>query len=125
MRKVIAGAIIDNGNILIVRSDELWTLPGGKPNTEEDEIPCLEREIQEELSGTLITDIHFYKSFTGITPRSRQEIEARVYFATLNGALQPPSAEINAVAWIKKKEVYSCTHITTQVLDALSVDGYL
>ena len=87
MRTAINAAIIKDKKLLLVRKKNTWILPGGKPESGENDLECLTREINEELSGTKIKDISFYREFKGKTPHKRDIINAKVYFAKLDGKL--------------------------------------
>ena len=70
MGEAIAGAIIENGKLLIVLKKESWILPGGKPEEGESDLACLARGFREELSGTKINikSAQLYGFFDGISP---------------------------------------------------------
>ena len=57
MRKAISGLVIRDEKLLLVRKNETWILPGGKPEKKESEIECLCREFKEELPSVEIEDI--------------------------------------------------------------------
>ena len=83
MREVISAAIIHDNRILLVRKKQTWILPGGKPDGEESDIECLEREIlKEELPDERLgklTISKFYDSFTGKTPHTGDIAKVFVY----------------------------------------------
>ena len=125
MRTAIAAAIIDNGKILLVRKRQSWILPGGKPDSHESDIECLCREVSEELSGTQLDNIRYYKAFEGVTPHKKDILMAKVYFADIKGELFQPAAEINAYDWVNDKRKHNLSNITSKILDSLRKDGYL
>ncbi len=68
MRTAINAIFIKNNELLLVKKRKIWILPGGKPEIGENDLQCLCREIDEELSGTKIKNIKFYNKFEGKTP---------------------------------------------------------
>jgi len=125
MRLAINAAIIKERKILLVKKKEIWILPGGKPELEESDLECLCREVREELSGTELKNIKYYKEFEGITPYKRDLLKAKVYFAEINGSLGLPAAEISAYAWVNDTNSYNLSDITTKIIDSLQKDQYL
>jgi len=125
MKRAINAAIIQDGKILLVKKKDVWILPGGKPEQGELDIDCLQREVQEELSGTNLKDIDFYKRVEGITPYKGYVLEATVYFAAVDGTLHPASAEIGAFEWVRDTDKYSLSDITSKIIIDLKKDKYL
>ncbi len=128
MRTAISAAVISNGPLLIVRKRKTFILPGGKPNKAEPDEECLRREFAEELNGTRIKDIRFYREFKGITPHEGDLLKCRVYFASLDGALMGVSRadSVNSYAWVNRAEItkYKLSDITDKVVNSLINDGY-
>ncbi|MDD5700088.1 MAG: NUDIX domain-containing protein [Candidatus Nanoarchaeia archaeon] len=125
MRIAINALIIQGGQILLVRKNQTWILPGGKPIWNESDYGCLVREISEELSGTEISIGDYYGSFTGKTPHKGDELEARVYFAELNHELNRPSGEIAEAEFISNFGEYRLSEITEKVVKKLIKDRYI
>ncbi|MDE1865106.1 MAG: NUDIX domain-containing protein [Candidatus Micrarchaeota archaeon] len=125
MRVAINAAIISDQGILLVKKGEVWILPGGKPTPGESDIACLCREVGEELSNTKLGNMRFYGEFTGVTPHKGDVLSAKVYFADINGALGPASAEIREVRWVKDKAECPLSDITSKIFASLQKDGYL
>lgn len=125
MRTAINAAIIEDNKILLVRKNKTWILPGGKPEGNESDIECLCRECKEELSDTLIKDIVYYDKFQGRTPHKGDILEARVYFAKINGKLNNSSMEINGCEWTDNPYDYILSEITSKIIESLKKDGYL
>ena len=127
MRTAICAAIIEDNKILLVRKNRTWILPGGKPEKEEKDLECLTREIDEELSGTKIKEISFYKQFEGRTPHKGDILSARVYFANLSGELYAVRKEdsISEVKWVTNFEDYNISEITSKIINSLKQDDYL
>lgn len=100
MLKVINALVIENQSILLVRKNGVWILPGGKPKGNESDLECLSREVSEELSGLQLNNFSFYDEILGISPHSKSQVAARLYFAERVGNYKKipyliPSAEID------------------------------
>ncbi len=125
MRTAIDAVCIQDGKLLLVKKKEVWILPGGKPYDSESDIDCMLREICiEELPGTRLEKFELYRTFRGVTPHTRDLLEARAYFADISGELKP-SAEINGVEWAEDARKYNLSDITGKFVDSLIKDGYL
>jgi 8-oxo-dGTP diphosphatase len=127
MRTAINAAIIDNKKILLVRKNQTWILPGGKPEEGESDLTCLRREISEELSGTKIKDIVFYRQFSGRSPHKNDILEARVYFAKLDGDLYSvrEGDSILEAQFVQDFSNYKLSDITSKIIDSLKLKSYL
>lgn len=127
MRKGNYAAIIEHGEILLVKKKETWILPGGKPisNSNETDLDCLCREVIEELSGTKLKNIQYYKQVDGITPHTKDTLRARIYFADIDGELGKPSNEISEYKWIKDTINYNLSDLTLKIINSLREDKYL
>jgi len=125
MREAIGAAIIEGGKILLVKKKNSWILPGGKANFGESDIDCLEREIFEELSGTKLENITYYKDFFGLSPHFGDIIKVKVYFAKIKGDLYKPSLEISASEWTKDLNKYNLSDVTSKIIESLKTDKYL
>ena len=124
MRVAISAAIIRNGRILLVRNENTWTPPGGKPKEGETDLECLSREVREELEVDL-QDPSFFAVVQGETPHTGDVIEARIYLAEIVGEPRP-SAEISDFAWVGRDDSgYNISEPTRLVLQILSSKGYL
>lgn len=125
MRTVINSIIINENKLLLVKKKETWILPGGKIEEGEGDLECLAREVSEELSGTKLKDLNYYKDFDGITPHSKKMIKTKVYFAKIDGELYIPSQEIKDVRYISDFHNYNISNITKSVINSLIQDKYL
>lgn len=125
MRVTINAAIIEKGLILLVKKNQAWILPGGKPFENESDLDCLQREVREELSGTELKDIRYYTEFVGVTPHKGDILKSKVYFASLNGKLNSPSAEIDGYVWINNTRGYDVSDITNKTLLQLKAEGMI
>ena len=129
MRKAVNATMIRNKKILLVKKNEIWILPGGKPKPcdEDSSINCLHREIAEELHGVNMINIYYYKTFQGITPHTGDTLEARVYFVEFKGNEKITNSEISKSKWIGIEEIseYNISNITNKVIDSLHAEDYL
>lgn len=125
MRKAINLAVIENKKILLVKKNETWILPGGKPNyPEESDEAVLFREFNEELPKTKIEILSYYNSFIGKTPHKGDELEAKVYFGRVSN-LGKPSSEINDLKYMNNFNEYILSDITIKIVNSLKRDNYL
>lgn len=125
MRKAVSLVCIRNKSLLIVCDDDrlTWTVPGGKPELNETDIVCLQREVREELSAD-VSGIVFYKRFEGISPHQGDRIEVSCYFGNIE--TEPsPSSEITAIAWEKDFRGKKISNVTQKIIDALRQDGLI
>ena len=126
MRINACAAIVDNKELLLVKNPTgLWILPGGELGPEEDNIDCIIREIGEELSGTRVTDLSSYKTFNGITPNSKRDLEVRVYHARIFGSLKCFSSEIRGMGYFGYGKCSDASDITKEIMKSLKEDRYI
>ena len=124
MRKAVCTVIIENNRILLVKKNETWILPGGKPQGNETDIQCLARECKEELPKLNIRILKYLNVFSGITPHNNDELLAEVYLASANGKIIP-NAEINKAEWASNPEEYNLSDITKKIVIFLRENKYL
>ncbi|MCK4647599.1 NUDIX domain-containing protein [Candidatus Pacearchaeota archaeon] len=125
MRKAVRGLAIRDGKVLLVRKNETWILPGGKPEKRESDIECLCREFKEELPSVEIENISYYDSFAGRTPHKKDMLKAEVYFVDISEGIGKPSKEINCVKWVSDFPDYNISDITSKVIKSLREKDYL
>jgi len=127
MRTAINAAIIQDDKLLLVRKKLTWILPGGKPEIGETDLECLCREIDEELSGTQIKDIHFYNQFEGKTPHKGDALRAKVYFANIDGQLYSvrDGDSISEARWVNDFSQYNLSDITSKIVNSLQQNKYI
>ena len=116
--------MFDKSLLIVCDDDRLtWTVPGGKPESNETDIACLQREVHEELSTT-ISDIIFYKRFEGVSPHQGDIMEVNCYFGNIESE-PSPSSEITAVAWDKDFSGKKMSNVTLKIIDSLRQDGLI
>ena len=103
---IIIENIENKKKILVVEKNGMhWILPGGKPEINEDASHCINRELSEELSGTLAYCFQTYNTFNGTTPTSKKPLICRAYFAYLHTELGKASKEITRKEWIGREDI--------------------
>lgn len=125
MQKVINALIIEDNKLLLVKKLKVWIPPGGKPLRHESDIECLSREFYEELSGSRLVNISYYKQFVGTSPHNNQNINVVTYFASINGKLHHPSHEILEYNWFSWPFNFNVSYTTYNIGNSLNADGYL
>lgn len=127
MIDVINGIVIEDGKVLVVKKKDFWILPGGKLQEGESNLECLSREFEEELSGTKIYRLKYYKNFNGITPYSRKEVNVITNFVNLKGKLGKPSMEISDACYTPflPNPRLNFSDITWDMMISLRREGYL
>ena len=127
MRKAISAVVIKDGRILLVKKNQTWILPGGKPRGGESDVECLCREFKEELPETKIEVGEFYHQFIGKTPHKGDILENLVYFANLEGNTDKTAREIRESGWFYYQTScgFNLSDITRKILESLENRGYL
>ena len=125
MRKAVSLVCIRNKTLLIVCDDDrlTWTVPGGKPESNETDIACLQREVREELATT-VSDLRFYKCFEGASPHQGDLIEVNCYFGKIQSKPNPNN-EITAIAWEKDFSDKKISNVTSKIIDSLRQDDLI
>ena len=118
MRIAVSAIIIRQGRLLLVRKKRVWILPGGKPESGESDINCLNREIAEELTGAKLRIIRRLDMFQGKTPHVGDMIRVETYLAALEGDAHP-SGEIDAVLWTSQPEKHLLSEVTKNIVASL------
>lgn len=107
-RTRIAAMIIQDDKLLLLKGigyDELWT-PGGKIESGEDDITCLQRELAEEL-GVKLQSATFFKEYNGTSYYNKEvSLIQRVYVVTITGSPKA-NAEIESMVWFSKDDFNS------------------
>jgi 8-oxo-dGTP diphosphatase len=95
-------AVTDDNGLLLVRKrgGASYILPGGKPESGENDCEALLREIEEELGCSIdVSSLVFLGSFTDTAAdMERTTVTVRLYSARLLGSPSPQS-EIEKVEW--------------------------
>jgi ADP-ribose pyrophosphatase YjhB (NUDIX family) len=127
MITAIGAIVLKNKKILLVKKKETWILPGGKKELNEDNIQCLKREINEELSNTKLKNIKYYKEFFGTSPHNKNKIRAITYFSDIDGKLNNIRKEdtVSKLNWTNNFSKYKISNITMKIIKSLQEDNYL
>lgn len=125
----LAWLYIENKQVLLARSKgkEVYYIPGGKREPGETDQEALCREINEELSVSLVlSTIKPYGAFTAQAEGKPlgQQVRVTCYFAQFSGKLQA-SAEIEEIAWLKYEDYSKCSRVTQIVMDKLKIEGLI
>ncbi|MCX6749589.1 MAG: NUDIX hydrolase [Candidatus Pacearchaeota archaeon] len=128
MKEIIAAAVIKDRKILLVDNRGFWGLPGGTKKEGESDEQCLKREFAEEFSGTKLKNLRYYKSFEGISPRNKDIITVKIYFAEIYGLLIMPDGsdeDIKTMEWATNIEAYNMAPVAKKIISSLRKDCYL
>ncbi len=100
-------AVIDGARVLVVRKRGgfRFILPGGKPESGENDVQTLRREIEEELGcGLDDKTIEFLGDFTDTAAdMTDTTVTVRLYKGRLDGRPSPRS-EIETLRWVASGE---------------------
>jgi 8-oxo-dGTP pyrophosphatase MutT (NUDIX family) len=108
----------------ISKGKTVYYLPGGKREAGESDIECLTREIEEELSITLIKEtITYFGSFEAHAHGHPENIKVRMlcYFGDYLGSIKP-SSEIEKSSWLEYKDKLQCSLVDQIIFDVLKHD---
>jgi 8-oxo-dGTP diphosphatase len=98
--RVIAAAVLERRGLLLVSkraAPDVFYLPGGKPESGEEPLACLERELAEELGVGVATAAPFAEVRA---PAALEGVEMwMTVFLTRLAGVPAPAAEIAALRW--------------------------
>lgn len=126
MRKTVSLAALNGGRILLVRKNQTWILPGGKPADKESDAECLLRECREELPEAECKIIRYYSAFKERIPHKKGILEDKVYLGELSGNTEKISAEIQEAKWFfyRESHSYKLSEITKNILEYMKKKRY-
>jgi len=119
--------VIRDSKLLLVRkkNSNHLILPGGKVESDESEIECLNRELFEELQVHPVnSSLKPYHTFVGQTAEERnREIRMKTYFGEIDGT-PSPSSEIDSFFWCPLSESHADASplLSTQIIPCLIED---
>jgi len=128
LKEIIAATIIKENKILMVDNRGNWAFPGGTLEEGESETQCLEREFREEFSGSRLYVRNFYRAFKGVSPRQKDTISVRMYFAEIDDGFKMPDGhdeDIKRAKWIRDISSYNAPDITKKIFESLKKDKFL
>jgi 8-oxo-dGTP pyrophosphatase MutT (NUDIX family) len=136
MREAVHAAILkktlDSENneekeILIVKSGDFWTLPGGMINEGESDLECLCREVKEQLSWAKMNEmsIIYYKDFEGKMSHSLCMIRSKIYLAQIKEQFYLLPSEVNNIRWTHVPKSYQLSEIALNVINSLIDEDYI
>ncbi|HEX5621857.1 MAG TPA: NUDIX domain-containing protein [Solirubrobacteraceae bacterium] len=98
--RVIAAAVLERRGLLLVSkraAPDVFYLPGGKPESDEEPLACLERELAEELGVGVATAAPFAEVRA---PAALEGVEMwMTVFLTRLAGVPAPAAEIASLRW--------------------------
>ena len=113
--------------ILLVRKNDTWIFPGGKPENGESELECLSREISEKLPRTRFKIKEHYCTAKGMNPHKNNRITVEGYFIHVS-KVGKPSREIKQVRWFNRGEIkdrkYDISSVTSRIIESLIEHNY-
>jgi 8-oxo-dGTP diphosphatase len=98
--RVIAAAVLERRGLLLVSkraAPDVFYLPGGKPEPDEEPLECLERELAEEL-GVGVESVAPFAEVRAPAALEGVEMWMTVFLTRLAG-VPAPAAEIAALRW--------------------------
>lgn len=107
MKRRVAAIIIKNKKILLTRDkgSDLFSLPGGIIEPQEDPEDALSREIEEELDVKISID-RKYNDYKYLNTKFNL-IQTDINYLVSLRAVPQASSEIAEIRWFNKKEVES------------------
>lgn len=102
---VVAAAVVRDGRLLVVSkraAPDLFYLPGGKPDGDEEPLETLARELEEEL-GVAPSAARLLAVVEAAAALEDQHMRMTVFGADLTRAPQP-AAEIAHLRWISDEQ---------------------
>jgi len=106
---------------------DTWYIPGGKREAGETDTEALMREVQEELSVSLVPEsIRHYGTFEAQTHGKPQGTVVRLtcYTANFTGTLQP-SSEVEKIAYFAYADKHKTSPVDHLVFDDLKQKGII
>lgn len=110
---------IKDSKLLLVCKKGVWILPGGKPQHDEGDEGCLERECMEEIAVAIKVGKHF-TTVVGTTPHTGDQLVARAYLGEVSGEVFPQN-EISDAQFFTPDEINGLTvsDITLKIIKQL------
>lgn len=120
---------IVDGKILVARSlgKDAFYIPGGKREPGEADDEALLREIEEELTISLLPpSLEYFGTFTAQAHGKPAGIMVQMtcYWAKYTGEIQPAS-EIEEIRWVNYKDKQLVSHVDRLIFDDLRNKGLL
>jgi 8-oxo-dGTP diphosphatase len=123
----VAWIYLQGGKILSTRSrgKDTYYIPGGKREVGETDTQCLTREIQEELSVSLVPEsFDFVGEFEAMAHGKNILIKMRCYTADFTGQLKTDS-EIEEMVWFTYADRDKGSAVDQKIFDYLRDKGLL
>ncbi|MDR3084581.1 MAG: NUDIX domain-containing protein [Streptomyces sp.] len=125
---VVAASIIQDGRLLVVSkkaAPEVFYLPGGKPDTGEEPMEALVRELDEEL-GVRPMEPRFLAVVEAVAALEGVPMKMTVFEASIS-QVPRPAAELADLRWVSggEPDVQLAPAVRDQVLPLLRQRGLL
>jgi 8-oxo-dGTP diphosphatase len=106
--RVTANAIIANrqGQVLVVKKNGRFLLPGGKPVGNENELDTLRREVKEETGLVLLSQARL-GTYNYVEAFGEQgSLQMKVYLATVADEAPRAASEITELQWLDPRQIH-------------------
>lgn len=125
----IAFIFIKDKKMLSTRSKgkEVYYIPGGKREKNENDIETLTREVKEELTIDLIPEtIHYYGTFQAQAHGKKEGITVKMtcYQANYEGKIEP-SSEIEEITWLTYQDIHKVSPVDKIIMKDLYEKGII
>jgi 8-oxo-dGTP diphosphatase len=107
------------------QAPEIFYLPGGKRDAGEDDLECLQRELDEELGVAAIDPVPWREVVAPAALEPGEQLRMRVFLARLEGN-PSPSGELARLHWCRRDDALRLAPaIERHVIPALTADGLI
>ena len=109
------------------RNESVFYILGGKPEVGEDDFECLAREVEEEISGTILPKslsfLHEFQANSHDKPDT--VVKLRLYKGSLSGNLVPKNDVAEILYFNSNSDPKHFSELTTKVMTWLGNQGYV
>ncbi|MFD0339618.1 NUDIX domain-containing protein [Streptomyces sp. NPDC127117] len=125
---VIAAAVVEDGRLLVVSkkaAPDVFYLPGGKPDADEETLETLARELEEEL-GVQLLEPRFLADIEAVAALEGTPMKMTVFEGRLSRPPRP-AAELAHMRWVSGGEdgLHLAPAVRDHVLPLLRRNGAL
>ncbi len=120
---------IEDRKVLVAlsRGKDVWYIPGGKREPQENDAEALMREIKEELSVSIVPrTITYVGTFEAPADGKVKGVDVKMscYQADYDGSLAP-AAEIAEFAWFTNDDVHRTSFVDKIIFEYLHDEGWI
>ena len=127
MSRLVAGAAFINSErkvLTVPNRSGSQVFVGGKIEEQETPLAALKRELAEELPGAHVSDLWFYRSFSGRSRRG-EVLEIYIFIGEVEGDITPGSELTgHEPRWVGFDD-YQGSEVMRTIMAALKKDGYI